>query len=270
MAKDVVQFGNPDFWQEAYDSFPRFWAVIHRAADALNNVTMKRVYENVEPHQKVILNLGLLSAVSVMELITLVGNGFGLGAMKVARTLLESAINAEYLRMFSEECDNYLEWHWVEQYKMLEYMRQHMPKEFAQLRSENIDETKAGFDRARNRYLRRDGSLMGSWCRLDLGARSAKVGFEEPYKLVYPMGSKLIHGTFGGLAMHFDADAEESRIGMPPSPKYCAQALVGAHGCLIRIVETVSKTFGVTSSPSVQELLADYESVWRDSDLSSN
>ena len=142
--KDLVQFGNLEFWQEAYDSFPKFWAVIHRAADALNNVTMKRVYENVEPRQKIILNLGLLSAVSVMELITLVGNGFGLGAMKVARTLLEGAINAEYLRMFPEESENYLEWHWVEQYKVLEYMREHMPNEFAQLRAENIDETKEG------------------------------------------------------------------------------------------------------------------------------
>jgi hypothetical protein len=270
VSKDLVQFGNPEFWQEAYDSFPKFWAVIHRAADALNDVTMKRVYENVEPRQKVILNLGLLSAVSVMELITLVGNGFGLGAMKVARTLLESAINAEYLRMFPEECEDYLEWHWVEQHKMLEYMREHMSVEFAQLGTEEIERTKDGFDKARHRYLRRDGSLMGSWCRLDLGARAAKVGFAAPYKLIYPMGSKLIHGTFGGLAMHFDVDGEESRIGMPPSPKYCAQALVGGHASLIRIVETVSKTFDVTPSPSVQELLADYESAWRDSDLTSD
>jgi len=95
-----VEFGHPEFWGQAYASFPKFFEVIPRAGDALNGLTMHRRYENVNPWEKVIFNLGLLTGFSVMELITLVGNGFGPGAMKIARTILESSINAEYLRLF--------------------------------------------------------------------------------------------------------------------------------------------------------------------------
>lgn len=262
MCADTAQFGNPDFWQQAHDSFPKFWGAISRVTDALNNVTMRR-YDNVEPSQKIILNLGMLTGVSAMELITLVGNGFGLGAMKIARTILETTINAEYLRVFPEECENYLEWHWVEQHKLLEYMREHMQESLNELDPETVARTDQEIGRVRFRYARVDGGLIGSWCRRDLGARAAKTGFQEAYKLIYPMGSKLIHGTFGALAMHFDVDGDECRIALPPSLKYCAQALVGAHMCLLRIVDTVSKVFNVNPFPPLAELIADYEDAWR-------
>ena len=83
------EFGNPEFWQIAHDAFPRFFEVTFRLNAALVSIT-DRAYQEVEPVQKVILNLGILTGISMMELITLVGNGFGLGAMKIARSMLES------------------------------------------------------------------------------------------------------------------------------------------------------------------------------------
>jgi hypothetical protein len=259
MTKQDVQFGNPEFWEQAYGVFPKFFEVIFRAGDALNGVTMRR-YDEVEPCQKVILNLGLLTGFSIMELITLVGNGFGLGAMKIARTILESSINAEYLRLFPDECDDYLEWHWVEQYKMLKYVRENMPERLSEL--SEISATEKGFEGAKSRYLKRDGELRGSWCRLDLGSRAARTGFTEAYKLIYPLGSQLIHGSFGGLAMHLDATHEGVRISPPPSLNWCEQALVGAHMCLYRVTATLSLTFDVEPSPTLAQLKADYEYAW--------
>src|SRR3989442_13487598 len=132
-----VQFGHPDFWPKALDAFPKFFEVAGRAGDALNNLVM-RGYKEVEPIQKVILNLGILTGISMMELVTLAGNGFGLGAMKIARTILESAINAEYLRRFPDEREDYLNWHRVEVYKDLMYLRQHNPDRLKDLSPETI------------------------------------------------------------------------------------------------------------------------------------
>jgi hypothetical protein len=263
MKKQDVEFGHPEFWEQVYASFPKFFEVIFRAGDALNGITVRR-YDNLEPCQKIIFNLGLLTGFSVMELITLVGNGFGLGAMKIARTILESSINEEYLRLYTGECDDYLEWHWVEQYKMLKYVQQNMPEHLSEL--SETEQTERGFQDSKPRYLRKDGQLRGSWCRLDLGSRAAKTGFTEAYKLIYPFGSQLIHGSIGGLAMHFDGTHEGARISPPPSLNWCEQALVGAHMCLYRIVYTLSLTLKVQPFPSLNQLEADYKYAWNKSE----
>jgi hypothetical protein len=108
---------------KVHKAFPKF-EVVTRLTDSLNDLT-GRAHPNPESYQRVILNLGILNAVSMFELVTLAGNGFGLGAMKIARTVMETAINAEYLRRFPAECALYLNWHWIEQYKLLTYVREH-------------------------------------------------------------------------------------------------------------------------------------------------
>ena len=45
------------------------------------------------------------------------GNGLGQGAMKIVRTLMETVINAEYLRQYPNELDDYINWSWVEKEK---------------------------------------------------------------------------------------------------------------------------------------------------------
>ncbi len=256
--RDVV-FGFPDFSSQVLDRFPRFFEVVPRASDSLDAI-LRRGYPELEPVQKVILNLGILAGNSVMELITLAGNGFGLGAMKIGRTLLETAINAEYLRLMPAECDDYLDWHWIEQYKLLTYVRENMPDLLADL--SDVAGTEMEFAKIRSRFQRPDGDLRGSWCRLDLGARAARVGFQESYKLINPIASRLIHGTIGGLAMHFGDSKDEVRIGTPPSLYFCEQALTGAHACLLCVIDTLSISLKTESSPPLVELVRDYEYAW--------
>lgn len=258
-------FGHPEFWETAHDAFPKFFKVVFRVNDALNSLTT-RAYEDVEPYQKVILNLGMLIGVSMIELITLVGNGLGHGAMKIARSLLEYAINAEYLRRFPAECGDYMEWNRVEQYKLLTYMRENAPHLLNQLSAEKVAEIEREFERIRSKFeyatAKGEKRLRGSWCLLDLGSRAAKTDFHEPYRIIYPLSSRLVHGTFGGLAMHFDPEEDESRIGVPPSLKYCGEALVGGHLCAVKVIETLARTFGVDPCIPIQKLVDDFHYVW--------
>jgi len=109
MTTDEVSFGFEDFWPVAHQAFPKFWEVMPRLVDSMNSL-LARGYERVDPIHKVTINLGILAATSLTETMTLVGNGLGSGAMKIARAMLECAINAEYLRRFPAELDDYLDW----------------------------------------------------------------------------------------------------------------------------------------------------------------
>lgn len=46
----------------------------------------------------------------MVELVTLAGNGLGQGALKICRTMMETAVNADYLRQNPAELDDYLQW----------------------------------------------------------------------------------------------------------------------------------------------------------------
>ncbi len=102
-----------------------------------------------------------------------------------------------------------------------------------------------------------NGDLRGSWCSLDLGARAAKTDFTEAFRLINPISSQLIHGTFGGLAMHFDLTADEHRIFIPPSMEYCAEALVGGHMCMLANVGTLADTFNWVPCNPIPKLVKD-------------
>jgi hypothetical protein len=254
-------FGHPEQWQQVQDTFPKFFEVMPRLTDSLNDL-IGREHPNPEPYRIVILNLGILTAISMHELVTLVGNGFGQGAMKIARTVMETAINAEYLRQFPAECELYLNWHWVEQYKLLVYARQHAPELLPNLAVAEVERVEREFQVARVRYEKPNHELRSSWCSLDLGSRAVRTGFAEAFRLINPISSQLIHGTFGGLARYFDLTARDRRISIPPSMEYCAETLSGGHMCVLKMVETLAVTFGWVPCNPVERLVEDYRYAW--------
>lgn len=85
----------------------------------------------------------------MLELMTLAGNGMGQGAMKICRTLMETVVNADYLRQWPAELDAYLNWSWVEKKKELEYVRQHLPHLLPDISPEAIGSIEKEFQATR-------------------------------------------------------------------------------------------------------------------------
>jgi hypothetical protein len=158
-------FGRPEFAKTIQAEFPRLFEVLPRASAALNDLT-GRGCENPQPHQRVVLNLGLLAGISMVELVTLAGNGLGQGAMKICRTLMETAVNAEYLRLNPGELDDYLNWSWVEKNKELNFIKESLPQLLPVIARETIDKIENEFRAVHHRYEKQNGDLRSSWCRL--------------------------------------------------------------------------------------------------------
>jgi hypothetical protein len=257
----VIAFGHLAFANEVQSAFPKLFEVLPRVTAALNDLT-SREHKDIEPLQRIILNLALLAGVSMLELVTLAGNGLGQGAMKIARTLMETVVNADYLRQFPDELDAYLEWTWVEKKKDLNHVREHMPELLPRITQEAIDTIEKEYAAAAPLFVNAKGEYRSSWAKLNLFERAAKVGLAEMYRMVNPVSSAFIHGTIGGLARHFDNEKDEDRIEIPPSLKYCDHALVAGHQCICFIVETLAKTFGWEPVHSIASLVDDYAYAW--------
>jgi hypothetical protein len=265
MPNHEVSFGYQYFWPKAYDAFPQFWEVYPRLGEAIDSL-IARGYKNVGSLQKVTINLGILAGTSLVEIVSLVGNGLGHGALKIARSMLEISINAEFLRLFPDQVDNYLDWSLVERYKLMNYIRTDATHLLPEYSKELQDEIDSDFQSVRGRFeIVKPGNeprLRAGWCSMDLAARASKTGFQEEYRLIYPMGNKLLHGTIGGMTMHADKSVDSARIAVPPSLQYCKLALVGGHLCAVRIVKTISKVMGQDPSPSFDILNEDYAFAW--------
>ena len=123
---DEITFGFRGFWPTAHSAFPRFWDVSSHLIESINSL-ISPGYPRTNGLQKVVLNLGILCATSFAEINTLVGNGLGQGAMKITRSMLETAINAAFLYKFPEYLDDYLDWGAIESYRLLNYIRTDAP-----------------------------------------------------------------------------------------------------------------------------------------------
>jgi hypothetical protein len=254
-------FGVPEFAKEVQAAFPRLFEVLPRAQAALIDLT-GRACEKPEMYQRVILNLGLLAGVSMIELVTLAGNGLGQGAMKITRTLMETAVNAEYLRQMPTELDAYLNWSWIEKRKELNFVRETLPHLLPEITQEDIDKVEKKFLAVRPMFEKPNGEIRSSWCSLNLADRAARVGLADLYRVVNPLSSSFIHGTIGGLAKHFDIGEDVDRIAVPPSLKYCSQAFVAGHQLLLFVVETLARTFDWEPVHSIASLTDDFNYAW--------
>jgi hypothetical protein len=259
-------FAFADFFRTVEREYPRFFEVGQNTLDAMHSVT-DRAYPNPEPHQRGILNLGVLAGISSVEVITLVGNGLGHGGMRILRSLLETAINIEFFRLRPETFEDYKEWFHVERFREIEFLRQHAPEIYAQVDAEAVTDIGRNMARVRPRFLARDRNrksrgLQSGWSSLNLDARAVATGFTEAYQLINPLASSFVHETMYGMLKHFDASRDEHRVEVPPTLDWSKEALSGAHHCMVRVVQTLGQTFGVAPEPTVETLEREWHYTW--------
>jgi Family of unknown function (DUF5677) len=260
-----IVFGHPEFGPRVVEQFPKVFEVLRQANDALISLT-DRGYDDISPLQRSILNLASYVGISAVEAITLIGNGLGLGAMKVLRGMLEGTINAEFLRLNPAELENYLDWGWVEQHKHHEFIRDRRADLFTFIPPEILEQTEREWNRVRNRFEFQDRRgrlrLRDSWTPLNLADRADRANLIEQYRHIYPLGSKLMHATVSGLSMHFSQDEDPYRLAAPPTLHYCGEALIGTHLCVISITRTLSRAVEIEPTPSFRELDRDFRYAW--------
>src|SRR5271157_2007234 len=258
-------FANREFWPTFRGEFPKLLQVLPNLEDALSSV-IDRAYESPSRQQRVVMHLVTYAGISMQEVVMLAANGSGQGAMKIVRNMLEATINAEYIRRHPDEAESFTDWAWVEQHKEIEYFRVSRPMTYAQIDAETIAKSNAEFDRVRHRFehLAPDGTTttQRSWCSLGVADRAAKSDLTDLYEMIYPVASKILHGTIGGLASQFELDKDQHRMFSRPTSKWCAPALVGAHRCLLTCMDTLCNVFEVEPTPARDQLLGDYHYAW--------
>lgn len=255
-----------EFWRkEGLPKFLRFWEVGNHLFDALNKLTLNAGVPS-DKNESVIRTLAILTGIGFADVSMLVAHGHGMGAQKIARTCLEYAINAEYMRLNPAEHQDFLAWSWIEQHRKLSFMQRSMPTEFAALDPAMVADSEKHYLKVKKRFLLPSKKrLRQSWCRLNLRERAINADLEQMYSAAYGSASELSHGSFGGIALHVESMAAGNwQPAIPPSITGCSLALQIAHYCAFRALQTLVLLKGVESTPPRSTLKDEYDYAWQD------
>jgi hypothetical protein len=253
-ATTVVGF--PEFLQQVTREFPSFFRTLPALQAALNELTSEG-HDAISAPDHLILNLGILVGATMTETVLLGVNGFGPGAMKAVRSLLEAAVTAEYIRLHPEEYDDFFEWGHVERFKELEFLREYLPQTYARLDDGAfVQSVTAEMRRVEERFGRRQ-----TWCRHNLAERARQTGYLESYRVVNPTASGFVHVTHYGLHKRFERD-DPHRMGLPPSMSWVMQAFVSGHSLTLGMVHTLIRTFHPERQELYSSLERDYRVAW--------
>lgn len=257
-----IQFGFPDFWDEFTERFGPVLQCLKGVEQALNGLVDRR-WDAVDGQQRVILNLTRLNGVAMEELIILAANGCGHGAMKILRSILETTIDAHYLRRFPPTFSDHLDWGHIARWKLYQSLKRHAPDAYVAIGEPERQRVERELANLRTRFTNaRTGKLRARWCGIDLGAEAEKAGLGEIYGLINPPASQMLHGNMFGLELHFQPSVDLHRIDVPPSMKWCREALFGGHICLVKSVGAFAEAMATESEPTVGELENQHKLVW--------
>jgi hypothetical protein len=213
---DEMVFGFPDFAPTVFAAHGPELRLAY-AHSQLANKMFGELPATMKKQQIVIYMLVRMTTTGWVELLTLVGHGAGLGAMKIARGMFESAVMAEYLRRVPGEIEDYVEYGHVIFYKRLKQHPGAASKEMAAKMEKEYNRVKHRFEK--------NGRIRNQWNRHPISYMAGKVGRTAQYEISYSLAASIHHGNFEAMTAHLSGNKAQLDIEQPPSLEWVNQAL---------------------------------------------
>jgi hypothetical protein len=175
----------------------------------------------------------------MQDVVILVGNRRGAGAMKLARSMVEVAITALYLERNPAEVTMFLDFPHVFSWNYLQESENDNPGSVpSQLRTQAEIE----YNRVKSRFSNARGKVRNTWSMKTVREMAEEVGFLAHYKTAYRLGSDLLHAGPAGLISH-ELD-------------WSLEALVTGHGSLLQAVSSLYNVSKLVSAELGRKLEA--------------
>lgn len=151
---------------------------------------------------------------SMRSVLILVEHGCGTDALKIARTMFETAVNIHYFHSHPEAIQNYVDFEWIKKKKHHDYLLKFAPAQAQRMDDASLSELTAEYARASPRFTGPKGKVRSQWHKSDYREVARSVGGEIIYGGVYPFVSSLMHMDILGLII---ARGPSGEVGVVPS-----------------------------------------------------
>ncbi len=270
-----MEFGNYDNWQWFNEQFPCF-VKIHPALQALRDRLFVGKFEARHHADYIIFGLGRVCVEDFEQIVNLCGNGFGIGAMQMLRSMYERQVTAAFISKYPDEVDAFTGYDAIHTRKLVEQFKEVYKNEPAILSSIVSEEEQAKieeqYEAVKGRFMKtkckkcKTQELMFSWHKLDAGAMAGK-GHQPALKDLYPYSYFLpllmAHSTFKSVearvvfkedgSFSFESDGQRKAI---------KKGLVFGHHLLLHVFDLQNKHFNLGIDNDLEKCERDYLECW--------
>jgi hypothetical protein len=232
--------GFSEFWTPVYQKYKGFFDCAHQLGPIVSDMIKTPV------EGKLLLIVGRMMAAAANSygaLLTLVLNGYGQDAMKIARSIYETELNILWLKNHPEDLDDFLDYHLIQQKQLFEEMDEEQQNAVSK---ERYDQMMADYNRVLPRFLKdvKKGIPRNEWCGVSIykRAKEAEEHWEAQmeadglqhngislYGTFYRQSSSMHHMDISGVIASVDEDMNAI---MAPSWEHLDDALVAASSVL--------------------------------------
>jgi hypothetical protein len=149
---------------------------------------------------------------SMRSVLILVEHGCGTDALKLARTMFETAVNIHYLHSHPETLQDYLDFQWIKKKKHHDYLLKFAPAQAQRVDQVTLSELNVEYARVSPRFTGPKGKVRSQWHKSDHREIARNVGGEIMYGGLYPFVSSLTHMDILGLIIASGPNGEVEAV----------------------------------------------------------
>ena len=205
----------------------------------------------MEPIDRFVFFYGRLCCEDFFEVLLCCGNGYGVAALKLLRTLYERAVTLRYLHEHPEELDAFLDFHHVQLHKLTMPIVEIFGS--GTIPEKALTDIRTEFEKAKKQYMVKDckncrtEKLNHTWSKLDFVAMAKKT--EHLDKLIvqaYYVPMRHGHATFGAILSRLEGGEIGGVSFMPTAQRHESdQALMTAQNILLNVLGVQEERFKV-------------------------
>ncbi len=263
--------GIPAEWKDFEERHRPFLERYSRLQEALNTAFLRTLMRS-EPIEKFVFGYGRLCCEDFFEVFLLCANGYGVGALKLLRTLYEQAVTLRYLHEHPEELDDFLDFAYIAEHKVLKPITETFGERAFENTPIRATEVEERFQSVKDRFMVTDcrkcrtKRLNHTWNKLDFATMAKRAG--RLGALIVPAYYAPLthaHSTVASLASRL-APLDGGGFTFVPTAqrKEADSVLVTAHNIILHVLEVQDERFSVPGlKEKLQTCFQDFLDTWK-------
>jgi hypothetical protein len=266
VSNSQVIFGSPEFWTKVHDANVHAFDSFSALADLADEMFVAADGKAEQDFEKAVHVLTRLTFFGLNDVVVLVANGHGAGAMKIVRSMFESSALAEYLRLNPHEATDYVGFGNVIAWRRYQWQLNNAPATVNLYSPEQVKSIEDGYDSVKARFANQKGKVRDQWTSKSIGAISEAIGRTKQYETVYSLCCSLHHANYEGLSAYAELKDGVPTFDGPPSMAWTSESLRYAHSYSWRTLSTLNECCRLGLDEKVDAAGREFIQVWKKKD----
>ena len=229
------------------------------ALNGLMAKTLNRTFPTTNLTERFLVTMGHIAHEEFFEILTLSGNGFGIGAMKLLRGFYELVVTMADFIKYPADAEPFLDFHYINQHKAIHHAKKRGQLAIFELSDEQIQQVEANYQSVKSKFT-------GSWKAGNLSDMADDVdpNLSLLYTSAFLLPTFLAHTTAASVMSRMKINPETDRFGYNPEAqrKVARAALIGAHSLLLQSFAIVNDYFKLGLDSDIHQCASDFQFAW--------